>query len=68
MSTYHFDFIGREVNAIGITYPISAAVRAENYDAAVLKLYDKFEHIRITHWSEWPDAGPRVNFEKDTSC
>ena len=46
MNTYHFDFTGREATAIGITYPISTEVQADTYDAAVLKLYDRWDHIR----------------------
>ena len=51
MKTYNFDFIGRKNNAIGLTYRISDSVKAESYDEALLKLYDKYELISVMHYS-----------------
>ena len=45
MKTYTAKFTGRKVGAIGIFYPITTTVQAENEEAARLKLYDKYEHI-----------------------
>ena len=42
---YICTFIGRTSGAIGITYPITAFVWADNEKEAELKLYDKYEHI-----------------------
>jgi len=52
-SIFYFEFIGRLNGAIGITYPQNKEVRAENYEAAVLKLYDTHEHISIAYHNEW---------------
>lgn len=46
---YYFEGQARQKGAIGITHHFCDEVRADSYDAAVLKLYDKWEHIRITH-------------------
>jgi hypothetical protein len=45
MNTYEIKFHGRTKNAIGITYWITDTVEAEDEKAAILKLYDKYEHI-----------------------
>lgn len=49
---YFFEGIAREKGAIGITHHFCDEVKADSYNEAVLKLYDKWEHIRITHWTE----------------
>lgn len=49
---YFFEGVARAKGAIGITHHFVDEVRADSYDAAVLKLYDKWEHIRITHHTE----------------
>lgn len=56
MKTYHFDFIGRENGAIGIRYAISEQVQADDYDAAVLRLYDRYEHISVRHFTAWENG------------
>lgn len=45
MKMYRIEFTGRTKGAIGITYPIIEWVEAESPSKAVLKLYDKHEHI-----------------------
>ena len=45
---YHFEGVARQRGAIGITHPFTADVIAESPEAARLKLYDTWEHIRIT--------------------
>ena len=55
-STFHFDFIGREVTAIGIVYPCNKEVCAQTYDEAVNKLYETHDHIRITNWTQWQNG------------
>ena len=45
MKTYKCDFVGRKINAIGITYTISLEIEAENERDAEIKLYDNFDHI-----------------------
>lgn len=47
MKTYKITFTGRLINAIGKTYSHTITVKAESQDEAVLKLYEKFEHIKI---------------------
>lgn len=44
MKNYIFYFTGREINAIGIFYPITARIAAENIAAAKYWLYTKYEH------------------------
>lgn len=44
---FKITFIGRLAGAIGITYRIVETVEAENDKKAVLKLYEKFEHIHV---------------------
>ena len=46
MRKYQIQFIGREVGAIGIRYQIFETVEAVDQDAAILKLYEKYEHIK----------------------
>lgn len=45
MNTYRIRFDGRKVGAIGIFYPIAATRQGENEEAAILALYDEYEHI-----------------------
>jgi hypothetical protein len=45
--TYKIHFIGRKNGAIGITYHNYVTVEAETPEAAILKLYDTYEHIRV---------------------
>jgi len=45
MNLYTIRFTGRRVGAIGIFYTITAQRRAKDKDAAVLALYDEYEHI-----------------------
>jgi hypothetical protein len=47
MTEYEIAFTGRKKGAIGIFYPIVARRTAENPDAAVLALYDEYEHIHM---------------------
>lgn len=47
MGSYKIVFIGRESGAIGITYKITKTVEATTKELAVLKLYDKHEHISV---------------------
>lgn len=42
---WFFDFFGRKVGAIGITYHNFAKVEAPNREEAELRLYDTYEHI-----------------------
>ena len=45
MKTYTAKFTGREVNAIGIFYPITTTVQGENEEQARINLYERYEHI-----------------------
>jgi hypothetical protein len=45
MKTYHIEFTGRNVGAIGAVYRITEEIQAENETDAGLKLYDKYELI-----------------------
>lgn len=45
MNRYSITFSGRLAGALGVTYKITHEVEATNEREAVLKLYDKFEHI-----------------------
>jgi hypothetical protein len=47
MHTYRIHFMGRHIGAIGIFQEFTETVQAENDEAARLKLYDKYEHIRV---------------------
>ena len=48
MKTYYCEGTARLKNAIGVTYHFSDTVQAENEEQARIKLYDTWEHIRIT--------------------
>lgn len=50
MKTFEITFTGRRIGAIGIFYVIRATRQAETPEAAILALYDEYEHIQ----------GPRV--------
>jgi hypothetical protein len=43
---FTYKFIGRTRGAIGIFYPITATVEAEQEADAILRLYDNYEHIQ----------------------
>lgn len=45
MPHFRIRFTGRTKGAIGIFYPITAYREAADPDAAVLALYDAYEHI-----------------------
>jgi hypothetical protein len=45
MTTYICTFTARKVGAIGVFYPNTREVEAENEEAARLKLYEEFDHI-----------------------
>lgn len=47
MKNYKITFTGRLSKAIGKTSTHRQTVKAESQEAAVLKLYDRFEHITI---------------------
>lgn len=47
MNEYGITFEGRTKNALGVTYRITARRIAENEQAAVLALYDEFEHTGL---------------------
>jgi hypothetical protein len=52
MKTYKVRFKGREINAIGIFYQIETTVQAENEKDALLKLYEKYDHISFPRFEE----------------
>lgn len=45
MKEYTISFTGRLKDAIGVVYKITASVEAQTEKDAILKLYDKYEHI-----------------------
>jgi len=45
MKKYWIRFTGRIATSIGITYPIQEIVEANDPDAALLKLYETYDHI-----------------------
>jgi len=45
MKKFKCSFTGRTKNAIGIFYPITIIVEAENKEKANLKIYDTHEHL-----------------------
>lgn len=45
-SKFAVTFIGKEATAIGVTYPMYGIVYAADEEAAKLKLYDKYDHIK----------------------
>jgi len=46
MYKFTIEFHGRTKNAIGIFYTIRDSVEAETKGEAILKLFDKYEHIQ----------------------
>ena len=40
-------FYGKRLGAIGVSQGFSETVEAESADAAVLALYDRYEHIHV---------------------
>ena len=48
MYKFTIEFHGRTLGAIGIFYTIRDSVEAETKEKAILKLYDKYEHIQQT--------------------
>lgn len=44
--TYKFDFVGRTVGALGIFYRNVVEITANDFNEAMHKLYDKYEHIQ----------------------
>ena len=53
MNTYYFEGTARQNGAIGVTHFFNAEVKADTKEAAILKLYDQWEHIHIDTCSEW---------------
>jgi hypothetical protein len=49
---YRFEFVGRQVGAIGTMSDYTVEVEADTQEAAQLKLYDTHEHIRIKRVTE----------------
>ena len=46
MYKFTIEFYGRTKGAIGSFYTIRDSVEAETKEKAILKLYDKYEHIQ----------------------
>ena len=44
---FYIEFYGRENGAIGIRSHYARTVEADSRDAAILKLYENFEHISV---------------------
>ena len=44
---FNISFTGRKNGAIGIFYKINETVSARNEQEAILKLYNKYEHIKV---------------------
>lgn len=53
MKTYQIVFTGCKKGAIGIRYTISAIRSAESPEAAILALYDDYEHIHMPRVTEY---------------
>ena len=47
MNEYTFSFEGRQNGAIGATEFIVASAKGDNAKDALLRLYERFEHIRV---------------------
>lgn len=47
LSTYRIRFRGRKIGALGVLSTFSETRVAESEDAAVLALYDVYEHVYI---------------------
>jgi hypothetical protein len=52
MNTYKVKFRGREAGAIGIFYQIETTVQGKNEKDALLKLYEKYDHISFPRFEE----------------
>ena len=52
MKTFFFSIFARPNYAIGIVSHYCAEVRADNYEAALLKLYDTYEHVTVCFYRE----------------
>ncbi len=52
MKTYNVKFHGRTKNALGICYWIEATVQAVDEKAALIALYDKYEHVSSAQFTE----------------
>lgn len=50
MATFYIEGYGRQRGAIGCFHSFSDQVEAESIEDARLKLYDRWEHIRIERW------------------
>ena len=57
MNIYYFEGTARQVGALGVTDFFNAEVRAETKDAAIVKLYEQWEHIHIDRCSGWSSEG-----------
>ncbi len=53
MKEFDITFLGRLNTSIGITYHIVEKVRADSEEAAILKLYDNYEHIWVKEISSY---------------
>lgn len=53
---YRVTFKGRKAGAIGIFYPISIVVEADDPEAAKLKAYDEHEHCHGMVCKPVPDT------------
>lgn len=51
---FSFRFHGRTKGSIGIFYWITAEVTAGNREAAILKLYDTYDHCHRLHETKPP--------------
>ncbi len=52
MKKYYIQFRGRFVNAIGCLSQFTEKIEAANKEAAILKLYDKYDFIQILEIAE----------------
>ena len=58
MKTYRINFYGRPNGAIGICWGHTETVQALTEEGAVVRLYERFEHVRVQHITIATDAGP----------
>lgn len=52
MKKFKVDFRGREIGAIGIHHRFVVKVKAQDKNAAIFSLYQKYEHISVTSVEE----------------
>ena len=52
MATYRIEFIARYAGALGRRENFTEYVEAPTYNEAVIKLYDKYEHIHVRQFEE----------------